>query len=171
MSRSTVSRSTVLRSPGYVMLCGGLVVVFLALSVGAFLDPSLTGSRDPDWMFWLWAVAVSALLLRAPFVGLVVRDDRITRRSWLRSQSWPTSEIVGVGRAGYSGFLNRSSTSKRWMMVALHARDRVVIEVPEVPGGVRTTERRLAHLRGAMGLTEREGFRTGPLGSTPTEKP
>lgn len=93
MSRSTVSRSTVLRSQGYVMLCGGLVVVFLALSVGAFLDPSLTGSRDPDWMFWLWAVALSALLLRAPFVGLVVRDDRITRRSWLRRSRGPRRRL------------------------------------------------------------------------------
>jgi hypothetical protein len=157
-----VSRSAVLRSPGYVTLCSGLLTVFLALSAGAFLDPALADTRDPDWAFWLWAIALSALLLRAQFVGLVVGDDRITRRSWLRSKSWPKSEIVGVGRAGYSGLLNRSSTSKRWMMIALYAPDRVVIEVPELAGGVRTTERRLAHLRGAMGLTERESSRSAP---------
>jgi hypothetical protein len=116
-----VSRSAVLRSPGYVTLCSGLLTVFLALSAGAFLDPALADTRDPDWAFWLWAIALSALLLRATFVGLVVGDDRITRRSWLRSKSWPKSEIVGVGRAGYSGLLNRSSREKalgvrpRWM--------------------------------------------------------
>lgn len=155
-----VSRPVVLRSPGYVMLCGELLAIFLAVSVGAFLDPTLADTHDPDWMFWLWAVALSALLLRAPFVGLVVREDRITRRTWLRSTSWPKAEIVGVGRAGYSGLLNRSSTSKRFMMIALYARDRVVIEVPELAGGVRTTERRLAQLRDAMGLMEREASRT-----------
>jgi hypothetical protein len=93
-----------LRSPGYLTLCGGLLAFFLAVSVGALLDPTLAETRDPDWMFWLWAGALSALLLRAPFVGLVVREDRITRRTWLRSSSWPKPEIVGVGRAGYSGY-------------------------------------------------------------------
>lgn len=157
-----MSRPLVLRSPGYVTLCGGLVVLLLALSVGAFLDSTLADTRDPDWMFWLWAVALSALLLRAPFVGLVVREDRITRRTWLRSMSWPKSDIVGVGRAGYSGLLNRSSTSKRFMMIALYGHDRGVTEVPELAGGVRATERRLAQLRGAMGLTGGDGSRTAP---------
>lgn len=133
-----------------MMLCGGLVFVLLAISVGAFLDPTLADTRDPDWMFWLWAIASAALLLRAPFVGLVVRDDRITRRTWLRSKTWPKSEIVGAGRAGYSGLLNRSSTSKRFMMIALYARDHVVIDVPEVTGGIQATERRLACLREAL---------------------
>ena len=155
-----MSRPVVLRSPGYVSLCGGLIAAFLAVSVGAFVDPTTADTRDPDWMFWLWAAALSAMLLRAPFVGLVVREDRITRRTWLRSKSWLRSEIVGVGRAGYSGLLNRSSTSKRFMMIALYARDRRVVEVPELAGGIGKTEDRVAQLKGAIGVGQREGPRT-----------
>src|SRR3954451_10764556 len=96
-----VSRPLALRSVGYVSLCSGLVALMSIFSVGAFLDPSLEGARDADWVFWSWATGLVALLIRAPFVGLLIRDDRVTRRSWVRSVSWPRSTMVGVGKAAY----------------------------------------------------------------------
>jgi uncharacterized membrane protein YcjF (UPF0283 family) len=148
---SGVSRPLALRSLGYVTLCSGLHALLLGLSVGAFSDRSLVGARDADWMFWAWAAVLVALLIRAPFVGLLIRDDRVIRRSWIRSRSWPRSEIVDVDRAGYSGLLNRASISGRFKMVTLYTRDRSIIKVPELTGGVRTTERYLAHLHDALG--------------------
>jgi hypothetical protein len=142
---------------GYLTLCSGVTGLLLVVSVIAFLDPSLDGTRDPDWMFWPWAGVLVALLMRAPFVGLLIHDDRVTRRSWIRSRSWPRSEIAGIGRAGYSGVLNRASRSGRFMMIALYKGDRSVIEVPELAGGTRLTERHLTRLQSALGLPPSPG--------------
>jgi hypothetical protein len=137
---------------GYLALLCGQIGLLLALSVSAFLDPSLDGTRDPDWMFWPWAAILVALLLRAPFVGLLIHDDRVTRRSWMRSKSWPRTEIVDVGRTGYSGMMSHGSVSGRFLMLALYMRDHSVIEVPELAGGTGSTERHLARLREALDL-------------------
>ena len=147
-----LSRPLALRSMGYLTLCSVLVGLGLAVCGGAFLDPSLDGTRDPDWMFWALAVVLVALLVRAPFVGLLIRDDRVTRRSWIRSRSWPRTEIEDVGRTGYSGGVDHGSVSGRFLMLALYTRDHSVIEVPELAGGTRSTERHLTRLREALGL-------------------
>lgn len=152
-----VSSAVVVRSPGYIALCGGIVAVFLAISVGAFLDPTLKDSGGPDWMFWVGATVLVGLLLRAPFVGLVIRGDRIIRRTWVRSCSWSASDITRVGPASYSGNLNRNSRSRRFRMVVLTVRDgstMKAVEVPEVSGGRRTMEDRLGVLAAALNLQE-----------------
>lgn len=142
------------RSLGYVALCAGFLALLLGVSVGAFLDPALESSRDPDWMFWSWAACLLALLCRAPFVGLVVRDGLVTRRSWIRSKSWAVSEIAKVSLTGYSGNLNRFSESRRFRMIVLRLRDGEIVEVPEVSGVRRKMKIRVARLTGAMSSSQ-----------------
>ena len=145
----------VVRSRGYVALCVGIMALFLVTAVGAFMDPTLEDSRDPDWMFWLGASVLVALLLRAPFVGLVIRGDRVTRRTWVRSRSWSTTDITRVGAASYSGNLNRGSRSGRFLMVVLTVRNgsaTEAVEVPEVSGGRRRTEDRVSAIAAALNL-------------------
>ena len=150
-----VNSPVVVRSPGYLALCVGIMALFLAIAVGAFLDRALKDSRDPDWMFWLGASVLVALLLRAPFVGLVIRGDRVIRRTWLRSRSWNKTDITRVGTASYSGNLNRGSRSARFRMVVLTVRDGTAteaVDVPEVSGGRRRTEGRVSELAAALNL-------------------
>lgn len=133
-----MSRPLVLRSTGYVTLCGGLVVLLLAVSVGAFPDPTLADTRDPDWMFF----AVGRRLVRAA----------------------PACPVRWLGRSGgpdHSAHVAQVD-SKRFMMMELYGHDRVVIEIHELAGGAGATERQLAQLRGAMGLTGRHGSRPAP---------
>lgn len=145
------------RSPGYVALCAGIMAVFLVVSVGAFLDPTLNDSRDPDWMFWVGAAGLVALLVRAPFVGLAIRGDRVVRNTWVRSRSWGKGDIARVGLSSYSGNLNRGSRSGRFRMVVITVRigsTLEAVEVPEVSGGRRRMEDRLAVLAAALDLPE-----------------
>lgn len=141
------------RSGGYVALCAGILTLLLVVSVGAFVDPALEGSRDSDWQFWLWASCLGALLCRAPFVGLLIRDDRVIRRSWVRTQSWSVSAVSGVETAGYSGNLNQGSQSGRFLMLVLRMRDGSVVEVPEVSGKRRTMNGRLRRVAHALRLS------------------
>jgi len=140
------------RSVGYVALCTGIAALLLVVSVGAFVDPALEGSRDPDWAFWLWGSCLVAVLCRAPFVGLLIRDERVIRRSWVRTQSWSVSEVSGVETAGYSGGLNQGSQSGRFLMLVLRMRDGSVVEVPEVSGERRKMNDRLHRVAHALRL-------------------
>jgi hypothetical protein len=145
----------VVRSPGYVGVCAGTMAVALLLSVIAVVDSS-TKSRGPDWAFWVFATVLVALLARAPFVGLVIRDDRITRRSWVRSRSWSKTEISGIATASYSGSLNHGSQSGRFRMIVLTLRTTSsprTVDVPEVCGGHKM-EDRLRVILAATGLPE-----------------
>jgi hypothetical protein len=152
-----VRSAVFVRSPGYIALCGGIMALFLVVAVGAFLDRTLEGSRDPDWMFWVGATVLVALLVRAPFVGLVIGGDRVIRRTWVRSRSWSKSDITRLGLASYSGSLNRGSRSGRFRMVVLTVRvgsTAEAVEVPEVTGGSRKMEDRLRVLAAALDLPE-----------------
>lgn len=147
-----MAKGVVVRSGGYVALCAGFWTLLLVVSVGAFLDPVLEGSRDPDWMFWLGAACLVAVLCRAPFVGLLIRDERVIRRSWVRTRSWSVGGVAGVETAGYSGNLNRYSHSGRFLMLVLHMRDGSVVEVPEVSGVHRKMNDRLHRVAYALHL-------------------
>jgi hypothetical protein len=134
-------RTVTVRSGGYIALCSGYAALLLVVSVGAFLDPTLKGTGDPDWMFWVDACGLLAFLIRAPFVGLVIRGDRVTHRTWLRSRSWPVGDVTRVDSAGYSGMLNRGSRSNQFRMIVLTVGGSTK-EIPEVSGRRRKTEHR-----------------------------
>jgi len=85
-------------------------------------------------MFWLWEAVLVALILRAPFVGIVVEQDRVVRRSWLRKRTWGVQDIASVGSTNYSGLLNFSSTSRGFLMLSLELIDGSVVHVREVTG-------------------------------------
>lgn len=148
-----MSRTVTVRSGGYVALCSGILTLLLLATVMAFLDPALKTSRDPDWMFWLGGSVLVALLGRSPFVGLVIGSDRVTRRSWVRSRSWPRSDVSRVATASYSGNLNRGSQSGRFLMIVLTVRG-AVVEIPELTGGPRATDHRLRIVASELNLPE-----------------
>jgi hypothetical protein len=147
-----MAKEVVVRSGGYVALCAGFLTLLLVVSVGAILDPASRGSRDPDWMFWLGSAGIVAALCRAPFVGLLIRDERVTRRSWVRTRSWSMGGVTRVETAGYSGNLNRYSRSGLFLMLVLHMHDGSVVEVPEVSGVHRKMNKRLQRVAYALHL-------------------
>ena len=152
---------TVIRARGYVRVVTGWAVAMLAIATTAFLDPELEGLRDPDWMYWLCAIVFAALIARAPFVGVVVGDDTVRRRSWLRTQTWAVQDVYRVGSSGYSGALTRYATSKRYRMVVLVLRHgKGGQDLPELSGRPATVERLAAALSGALGLEQTKGPRS-----------
>ncbi|MFV0461769.1 MAG: hypothetical protein ACK5MP_01015 [Nostocoides sp.] len=150
-------RRVVVRAKGYLLLILSWICVLLVAAVGAFLDSSLDGQRDPDWMLWALTAALTALIARAPFVGVVVADGRVRRRTWLRSQEWDAREAKVVGSSGYSGALNRYSTSRRYKMVifAMQA-DRHEHDVPELSGRPATVDRFIDQLNAALSVILRQ---------------
>lgn len=142
----------VIRAPAYLCLCGGFMAALLAISISAFLDPSVD-SKDPDWMFWAWALALLLPLLRAPFVGVVVHDDRLVRRTWLRSVTLPRSEIIDVETTNYSGLLNWGSASLIFRMASLHLGNGSSMDVPELSGRSSSVVEHARRLRIAVGLS------------------
>ena len=142
-----------IRAPGYLALCVGVLLTFLLVSIGAFLDPTLDGTRDPVWMFWVWASVLAALLLRAPFVGLLITDSRVARRGWLRTWTYSVSDVTAVRSCGYSGNLNRHSQSRLFKMLSLRLADGRIVEIPEVTGRAASTARRVAEVKGLLART------------------
>ncbi|EAQ00310.1 hypothetical protein JNB_09064 [Janibacter sp. HTCC2649] len=144
--------SLMIRAPGYLALCVGVQLAFLLVSIGAFLDPALDDTRDPDWMFWAWAGALAGLLLRAPFVGLRITDDRVMRRGWVRTRTYLLGDVKTVASQSYSGNLNRGSRSKRFRMLYLKLSNGRIVDVPEVTGRKRTTLDRVAVARSRLDM-------------------
>ncbi|MEO7267857.1 MAG: PH domain-containing protein [Knoellia sp.] len=145
MTGDVASGQLMVRGPGYLALCVGVQLTLLLVSIGAFLDPALDGTGDPDWMFWIWVAVLAGLLLRAPLVGLRITDERVIRRGWLRTWTYPVAEVNKVRSRPYSGLLNGSiSESRTFRMLRLKLVDGRVVDVPEVAGGSRSTQRRVA---------------------------
>ncbi|GAA4119444.1 hypothetical protein GCM10022415_19510 [Knoellia locipacati] len=144
-----------LRGSGYLTLVVVILTVFLAAGVMGFLDPAMDASSDPDWMFWVWTAANVGLLARAPFVGLLIDEDRVVRRGWVRSRTYAASDVVGVGSRGYSGLLNRGSQSRRFTMLTLKRANGPTVEVPEVTGRAATTAHSVSAARSVLGLDGR----------------
>lgn len=160
MAAESAQRPLMIRAPGYLSLCVGVLVTLLAVSVGALVDPALDGTRDPDWMFWIWAPGLTALVLRAPFVGLRIAHVRVARRTWFRSVTYPMASVLKVKTTGCSGYLNGYvSTSKGFTMLRLHLPNGRKVDVPEVTGGSRATSRRLAIAQHTSGLEGRQAGR------------
>lgn len=84
MGEAASGRRVMLRGSGYLTLVVVILTIFLAAGIMGFLDPAMDASSDPDWMFWVWSAANVGLLARAPFVGLLIEQDRVVRRGWWR---------------------------------------------------------------------------------------
>lgn len=145
-----MSKRQFVRAPGYIALCSSLLAGFLIVAVGGFLDSANQPLLDPDWMFWLLAVALVSLLTRAPFVGVVICGERITHRTWVRSRTWSIKDIADVGVSQYSGLLNRAFESRRYRMIVLMKSDGDVIDVPELSGKARRVDGLRRALRAAL---------------------
>lgn len=145
MTAEAASGPLRVRAPGYLALCAGGQLTLLLVSIGAFLDPALDGTRDPDWMFWIWVAALTGLLLRVPVVGLLISDERVVRRGWLRTWTYRAADVKSIGSKAYSGYLNGGvSESRTFRMLKVKMADGRVVEIPEVTGRIRTTKHRVA---------------------------
>lgn len=103
-------------------------------------------------MFWVWESILVALLLRSPLVGIVVERNRIVRRGWLHSRSWPVAEIASVGSTNYSGLLNMASTSTTRLMIRLELGDGSTVDVPEVMGCAQAVTNSVGALSRALSM-------------------
>lgn len=140
------------RGSGYLSLVVAILLIFLVAGVLGFVDPGMDSSSDPDWMFWVWSAVIIGLLARTPFVGLLVEGDKVVRRGWLRSWTYPASDVVAVKSRGYSGNLNRMSESRRFTMLTLKRASGPTVKVPEVTGRPASTDLRVSIARSVLGL-------------------
>jgi hypothetical protein len=60
--------------------------------------------------------SLAVLAGRALRLGISINDDELTTRGWLRTRRFRRSAITRVDGRGYSGFYNRSSSSRTFTM-------------------------------------------------------
>lgn len=142
----------VLRSRQYVVVSVGVPFLLALVSAGAFADPALDVTRDPNWMFWLWESTLFLWVFRGLFVGVVVDGETVTRRGWFRDQHLPAKDLTGVGSRGYSGMLNRFSESIAVVMPTLRTASGGEIGLPELAGTRAVVDEISERLRGRLRL-------------------
>jgi len=130
-------------------------IMFLLLLAGAALggiydpvDRSVTGVLWPGALF----VAVPMVLaLRGFIVGVVVVGDKVISRGWFRTRTITRADISAVRAVNYSGYWNRSSSSKLFSMLELRVAGSEV-EIPAVVGRPVKVQRLASELRDALSL-------------------
>lgn len=152
------------RSPGYLALCVVVLLVFLTIAVSAHLDPE-GGNASSDWMLWIVTALLVALLARAPFVGLLIDDERVVRRGWFWSTSRPRANVVSVGTVSYSGLLNGGSRSHLFRMLLLRLSGGKTLEVPVVSARPETVAKICDRIIAATGWRLSRSWRVDPRGS------
>lgn len=138
----------VVRALGYVLCCVAPAVCAGGVSVIALTH---LDSGTPAWMPWVASViGICSLwvLLRAPFVGLVVYPSLVVHRTWSVSHAYARDSITGANAVGYVGVLGGRAGGQLPLlsMAQLQMRDGRRIQVPELAGSRRGVARRLTAL-------------------------
>ena len=132
----------------------GAIVALLLLAgviIGASYDPvNVSRSGSPAAGLILAGLCVAAAA-RTSVVGLVVRDGKVFRRTWLRTRSYPGSSIQTVDAVNYSGLWNWASRSMLFSMIRLTYNGKEV-DVPEIVGRPIKIRRLADELTDALGL-------------------
>jgi hypothetical protein len=97
--------------------------------------------------------SLAVLAGRALRLGISINDDELTTRGWLRTRRFRRSAITRVDGRGYSGFYNRSSSSRTFTMLVLTVDGREQ-DIQGVTGRATRTNERVSTLRDALGLTQ-----------------
>jgi hypothetical protein len=134
----------VIRAGGYVV-CGVAVAL-----VGASVSVLVLTHRDPGDPAWVgWATIVVSLsslwvVVRAPFVGLVVYPHLVVHRTWSVSRTYGREHIVGASAVAYEGVLGgRGGRLPLLSMAELQLGDGTRVQVPEVSGSRSAVVERL----------------------------
>jgi hypothetical protein len=117
-----------------------LACVLLLLFSGALTDGLPKAGPDRFFSGAIYAVAL-VLAGLAPGRGVVVRGDRLTVRSWVRTHRLPLESITDVLSPAYDGLLVRGSPTRFVQMLALQDVNGATLIVTGVLGSPRTIRR------------------------------
>jgi hypothetical protein len=127
------------------------LLLLAAAALGGIYDPvdrSATGELWPGALF----VAVPMMLaLRGFIVGVVVVGDNVISRGWFRTRTITRADISAARAVNYSGYWNRSGSSKLFLMLQLRVAGSEV-EIPAVVGRPVKVQRLASQLRDALSL-------------------
>jgi len=126
------------------------LLLFVAASLGGIYDPVDRVQRGL-WPGMLFVAVAMMLVLRALTVGVVVVGDKVISRGWFRTRTISRADISSVRAVNYSGLLNRSSSSRLFLMLELNVAGREV-EIPALVGRPPKVQRLARQLRVALGL-------------------
>lgn len=131
-----------------------VLLLLAAAALGGIYDPpdgSARGQLGPGALF----VAIPILLaLRGLTVGVVVVGDNVISRGWYRTRTIPRADISAVGAVNYSGYWNRYSSSRQFLMLKLEVAGREV-EIPAVAGRPVKVQRLANQMGDVLGLARR----------------
>ena len=140
---------TVIRATTYRLAMFSLGLIFLGASVGGTYEKS---ARSDTKLGWIAIAASLAFMTRALRLGILVDGDRLQARSWFRTRTFSTSEIVYVSPERYDGLLKGAGESRLVHTIALTIRDGSVFKAYGVIGGRSGTRKRAAKLSAALHL-------------------
>ena len=127
-----------------------------AMTSNLVVDRPTKGALWPGLLF----VAIPILPARMGLsVGVVVVGDKVISRGWFRKRTIPRAEISAVRAVNYSGYWNRSSSSKLFVMLEL----KVVgseVEIPAVVSRPVKAHRLASQMTVALGF----GANSDPVG-------
>jgi hypothetical protein len=135
------------------------LLLFGAVSLGGIYDPVDRSTKGALWPGLLFVSIPILLALRGLSVGVVVVGDSVISRGWFRTRTIPRAEISAVRAVNYSGYWNRSSSSRLFLMLQL----KVVgseVEIPAVVSRPVKAHRLARQLTDALGL----GANSDPVG-------
>ena len=131
-----------------------VLLLLSAASLGGIYDPPDRSARGQSWPGALFVAIPILLALRGLTVGVVVVGDNVISRGWFKTRTIPRADISAVGAVNYSGYWNRSSSSRQFLMLTLEVAVRE-IEIPAVAGRPVKVKRLVNQMGDVLGLARR----------------
>jgi len=130
------------------------LLLLAATALGGIYDPIDRSAKGELWPGGLFVAIPMMLALRGLTVGVVLVDDRLIARGWFRTRTIPKADISAVRAVNYSGYWNRYSSSRQFLMLKLEVAGREV-EIPAVAGRPVKVQRLANQMGDVLGLARR----------------
>jgi len=131
-----------------------VLLLLSAASLGGIYDPPDRSTKGQLWPGALFVAIPILLALRGLTVGVAVVGNKVISRGWFRTRTIARADISAVRAVNYSGYWNRSSSSRQFLMLKLEVAGRE-IEIPAVAGRPVKVQRLANQMEGALGLVHR----------------
>jgi hypothetical protein len=131
-----------------------VLLLLSAASLGGIYDPPDRSARGQLWPGALFVAIPILFALRGLTVGLVIVRDKVISRGRFKTRTTPRADISAAGTVNYSGYWNRSSSSRQFLMLKLEVAGRE-IEIPAVAGRPVKVQRLANQMGDALGLVRR----------------
>lgn len=131
-----------------------VLLLLAAASLGGIYDPQGGSAEGQLWPGALFVAFPMMLAFRGLTVGAVVVGDNVTSRGWFRTRTILRADISAVRAVSYSGYWNRWSSSRQFLMLKLEVAGRE-IEIPAVAGRPVKVQRLARQMEDALGLVRR----------------